>query len=247
MAWIELHTVLIKHRKIKKLARKLDIKPVVAVGHLTTFWGNVLELAESGDITKWDAQDIAEYACWEGDAGLFYEAMVNDGDGFIEERDGKRFVHDWFEYAGRYLKAKYHTYNPEKLKEIMANYAKATFRQPLGDLKATNLPIIPTNSVDKPKGDLKVTYSVKDILPKYLCLYENHYKTKYIVTGKDAGILKNLLRQMDAPAISALFDKFFASNDAFIVNSGHSLAVFASQINKLSQQKEVKGAWGDKL
>ena len=66
MAWIEVHTPLIRHRKLRRLARSLKITPVQALGHLVALWGSVLELAEDGDITKWSVEDIAEYAQYDG-------------------------------------------------------------------------------------------------------------------------------------------------------------------------------------
>ena len=88
MAWIELHTPLIRHRKVKKMARLLGIKPVQALGHLACFWSNVLELAEDGDITKWSPEDIAEYANYEGDSLLFYKTLQNKGVQLIDIRKG---------------------------------------------------------------------------------------------------------------------------------------------------------------
>jgi len=122
MAWIELHTILFKHRKLKIFARKLGIKFVHAVGHLTSLWCNVLELAEDGDITKWSKEDIAEYAGWEGDIGAFFNALINEDEGWLDEQNGRLLVHDWLDYAGRYLTTKYKNTNPNKLLYINMLY-----------------------------------------------------------------------------------------------------------------------------
>src|SRR3990167_3478063 len=123
--WIELHTNLLRHRKTKNLARALQIEPFMAVGHLTSFWTNVLEQAEDGDITKWSKEDIADYACYVGDADKFYNALLNAGDGWIDEREGKIIIHDWWDYAGRYLTAKYRTFNPGRLEMIKSIYSQS--------------------------------------------------------------------------------------------------------------------------
>lgn len=113
MAWTESHTVLIRHRKTINLAIFLGIEPVHAVGHLTVFWHNVLEQAEDGDIAKWSDEFIAQSACWKGDANTFCKALRSVG---WLDNDGK--IHDWLDYAGRYLYNKYHSSNPQKWEKI---------------------------------------------------------------------------------------------------------------------------------
>ena len=107
MAWIEAHQGLAQHPKTKRLARMLDISTAEAIGHLFLFWWWALEYADDGDLSKFDAYDIADAAQWNGDAESFLEAMIDcgpgDSGGFIERRDGGLFVHDWDEYMGRLL------------------------------------------------------------------------------------------------------------------------------------------------
>jgi hypothetical protein len=121
MAWIKLHSNLIRHRKLKKFARTLGVPHHVGAGHMLVFWSNVLEFSEDGNITKWDKSDIAEYGEWDGDPEVFYKAL-NEGDGFLDEKDGVIQVHDWWDYVGQYLTTKYRTNNPEKIKEIKSRY-----------------------------------------------------------------------------------------------------------------------------
>jgi len=115
MAWIESHTVLEEHPKVREIAKILNIEVVVLIGHLHCFWHRVLELREDGDITQWTEQDISYYARWNGDANLFYNSLLNR---FIDEKNGFKLVHDWLEYAGRYLATKYRNTNPKLLKRI---------------------------------------------------------------------------------------------------------------------------------
>src|SRR3990167_88500 len=219
MAWLELHTVLIRHRKVNKLARKLNIKPVLAVGHLTTFWGNVLELATDGDITKWDIEDIANYACWEGDPKLFYEAMINDGDGFIDEGDNFRLIHDWWHYAGKYLTSRYMTHYPEILENIKVKYGQSNLRPKEVQKETTNLTNQPTSN-------------------KLVNEFYQHYKhltnQEYIANPhSDNAIFKMLLKSLTDDDIRVAMSNFFVSNDPFIQRAGYTIGVFKSMINKL--------------
>ncbi len=131
MAWIESHSTLIEHPKVREAARLLDIKPVVMVGHLHCFWHKVIELREDGDISQWTEEDIAYYAKWENDPKLFYETLKKR---FIDEKNDLKLVHDWLDYAYKYLYSKYHTNNPKLLKQIKKkhNYKGDTLGQPKG-------------------------------------------------------------------------------------------------------------------
>lgn len=151
MPWIESHSTLIEHRKVRQAAFDLNVSPVHFMGHLHAFWHKVIELAEDGDITLWTEHDIAYYARWNGDEKTFYQAMLNR---FIDEKEVKkgnstekkviRIVHDWLDYAGIYLYRKYHTSNPKHLKDIKKKHNKLGY--PKGKPKG--------GGKGKPKGAL---------------------------------------------------------------------------------------------
>ena len=106
MAWIEAHQGLSNHPKAKRLSRMLNIEMSQAIGHLFLFWWWALDYAENGDLSKYDAYDIADAAGWKKDPEEFLRAMIECGPGgtygFIEEDiDGKMRVHDWTNYSGR--------------------------------------------------------------------------------------------------------------------------------------------------
>ena len=123
MAWTKMDTTLFRNRKLKRLARLLKLDIPHAMGHLAMLWANVLDMADDGDISKWSKEDIAEYAGWSGDPALFYSAMVNGGDGFIDERDGRLIIHDWWTYAGAFLTSRYQKNKPrlEQIKNLYGN------------------------------------------------------------------------------------------------------------------------------
>jgi len=231
MAWLELHTVLIRHRKLNKLARTLNIKPVVAVGHVTTLWGNVLELSPSGDITKWDLEDISTYANWEGDPETFYKALLNGGDGFIDERDGFRLIHDWLDYAGKYLTSKYHTRQPEVLANIRLMYCKDQMKTKVRPNEDQNA--LPTNLTNQPTITL--------LLEEFYNSYRQKVNKDYVKEPhKDRSIMKMLIGSVSSSEISELIKLFFNSNDNFINTSGLTLGVFKSVINKLRTNADRK-------
>lgn len=147
MAWIESHTVLIRHRKLIELARQLSAQPVHILGHIHALWHTVLEQQEDGDLSKWSDEFIAQAAHWSGDAVMFVTKLRECG--FLDETR----LHDWLDYAGRYLSAKYRVTNPLKLKHILAQYKKTLspksrrskdgLKTGLDGLKTDNLPNLP--------------------------------------------------------------------------------------------------------
>jgi hypothetical protein len=104
MLWIESHTNLADHPKTRKLTRRLDIPIPLAVGFLTLLWHWAMEYAEEGDLSRHDAEDIAVGARWEGEAETFVGALVAVG--FIDETDDGLALHDWTDYAGRYIRGR---------------------------------------------------------------------------------------------------------------------------------------------
>src|SRR5512146_532366 len=116
MAWIESHTVLLRHRKSIELAFDLNVKPVQVLGHLHALWHAVLEQQEDGDLSRWSDALIAQSAAWEGDATEFVTHLRERGwlDGHL--------VHDWIDYTGLYLIKKCSSGNAARLKEIWSKH-----------------------------------------------------------------------------------------------------------------------------
>src|SRR5574343_822243 len=121
MAWIEDHTNLHRHPKIIKTQRVFGWDNDQAVGKLMKFWHWCLEFADSGVLDAYDAEDIATVFGVTLDAPTFVQKMVAIG--WLDD-DPVIPVHDWLDYAGKYLHAKYHTSNPEKLKDIYAAHER---------------------------------------------------------------------------------------------------------------------------
>lgn len=118
MPWIESHTVLLHHRKLIELARDLRLKPAHCMGHLHALWHAALEQREDGDLSSWSDDFIAAAADYSGDAPLFVSLLRTRGwlDGAL--------IHDWLDYAGRYLTAKYKTRDRERLSAIWSKHGR---------------------------------------------------------------------------------------------------------------------------
>jgi hypothetical protein len=117
MAWIESHTVLIRHRKLIDLARRLRVHPVYALGILHTLWHAALEQQEDGDLSSWSDDLIADLSCAPKCDAPQYVRHLQDS-GWLDAK----LLHDWLEYAGRYLESKYRSKRPDRLAEIWAKH-----------------------------------------------------------------------------------------------------------------------------
>lgn len=96
MAWIESHQELRDHPKTIRLATRLGVHRMQAVGHLHALWWWCLAYADTGDLTEFEDAEIAVGAGWDDDPGDFVAALSASG-----WLDGDRSVHDWHEYAGK--------------------------------------------------------------------------------------------------------------------------------------------------
>ena len=105
MAWIPSHQSLRSHPKTRKAARRANVSIPTMIGHLHLLWYWALDLADDGDLARFDDEDIADGAGWDGDPETFVNALVGCGSGggvgFLTE---DRQLHDWEEYGGKYSK-----------------------------------------------------------------------------------------------------------------------------------------------
>ena len=107
MAYVEAHAGLRDHLKTKKVARLLGVPKVQVIGHLLCLWWWCQEYAQDGDLSSFDAADIAEAAEWEGDPQTFVNALlgcgVKGGAGFLHHDDdtGALLINDWYQYGGK--------------------------------------------------------------------------------------------------------------------------------------------------
>lgn len=101
MAWIESHQEVGTHPKTRKLARLLDVPIPQAVGHMHMIWHWALSFAQDGSLSKFDADDIAVGAMWDGDADTFLKALIDAR--YVDETEDGRVLHNWHKYAGRLI------------------------------------------------------------------------------------------------------------------------------------------------
>jgi uncharacterized protein YdaU (DUF1376 family) len=80
---------------------------------------------------------------------------------------------------------------------------------------------------------------------EFLTFYRERFKTEFekdpvVEWGKDGKIIKGLLKFIPFAELKELLIKFFESKDKFIQNSGYTIGVFKSQLNKLRIGESTK-------
>lgn len=140
MAWLETHQGIENHPKRKMLSSLMKWDKHNTMGRLLSFWFWCLDYAPTGDLSKWNDALLAESVGLNADEGkAFVDAMVQSG--WIDRRNGMFRVHDWVEYAGRYLRDSKFRHQPKKWKEVMRLYkgkCQPTIRRQFAD----NSPIV---------------------------------------------------------------------------------------------------------
>lgn len=96
MAWIESHSTLRTHKKLKPLCDALNISRVEAIGTLHCLWWWAVDNRETGDLAGLFDRDIAAACDWSGDPKKLIKALKNTG--WITQDDQLK---DWLDYAGR--------------------------------------------------------------------------------------------------------------------------------------------------
>jgi len=75
---------------------------------------------------------------------------------------------------------------------------------------------------------------IKHFIDWWVIKYQNTFSEKYLVIGgKDGNIVKKLLANYSYEKLIELAEKFFDSDDEFIIKAGYTIGVFSSQINRL--------------
>ena len=242
MAWIESHTVLLRHRKVLQVACVLSLPPVVILGHLHVLWHATLEQQEDGDLSSWPDDMIAHAAAYTGDSATFVRAL--QGQKFL---DGK-VVHDWLDYAGRYLTNKYRTSNPKKLKAIYKlhqSVSKGVSSQTTVCPKSDNLPNQPDltrpdrpNQPNQPKmkSSREVTTSTGtgvETWKAYADAYRKRYGVEPVRNKSVNSMFCKLVEKLgaeEAPAVAAFY---VTHQGQFYVAKMHPVNLLVADAEKL--------------
>jgi len=108
-----------------------------------------------------------------------------------------------------------------------------------------------SSSLKNKEKEEKYIAEVTNLIDFYFREFKTHFfKEPIIQGGKDGSIAKSLLKKIPLKELQELLMKFFESDDKFIQQSGYTLGVFKSQINKLrigTQKQSGLRAWAQEI
>lgn len=146
MPWIESHTELRDHPKVSVLADEMGWNIFETIGRLHGFWYWCLLYAPNGDLRKFNDAQVGGAVMLNGaQAVQFVKAMVRSC--WIDRSNGIFRVHDWPDYAGRYLQESKFKRTPEKWLETQKLYELECPRTVQGQSE------LPTNQPYQPRRE----------------------------------------------------------------------------------------------
>lgn len=104
MSWFQLEDSFYGHPKILRLSRRLGVNEAQAAGHVVLLWTWTLRMRPDGDLTGFEAEDVALASKWLGDSNTFVDSLVEIG--LLDKSENGLEVHDWLERAERYNRSK---------------------------------------------------------------------------------------------------------------------------------------------
>lgn len=129
MSWIESHQGIERHPKTIKLSLAMGWDIDQTIGKLHRLWWWCLDFAPDGNVRRHSADMVAiAIGIAPTDGEKFFSAMY-DAEFLDKTAKNQLLIHDWMEYAGRYLKDTKFRRNPEKIQGIIALYSTIVSRQ----------------------------------------------------------------------------------------------------------------------
>lgn len=224
MAWIESHQGLERHPKIMQLGYIMNWSIDETLGRMHRFWWWCLDYAPTGDLRQVDWKILGMHLGLKEDDSLkFREALVTTH--LVCRLARTRLplrVHDWIEYAGRYLRDTRFKRHPEKMAEVIELYAikcQPTVSRQAADKQPTcqptvrrqsavpnqpNQPNQPTNQPEEGNSRALVSFHAGSVVTRWNQI--PGVKVCKSAEGKLAKRLTTLLSEKN----EAWWDSFFA-------------------------------------
>lgn len=133
LSWIESHQSIATHPKLYRLSILSGYDPDTCIAKLHRLWWWALQYAEDGDLNGYSDEEIGYgLAINKPDESKKFVASLRAAE-WIDAKNN--YIHDWFDYAQKYLYSKYHTWNPKKYQDIERKWKGKPEGKPKGKTK----------------------------------------------------------------------------------------------------------------
>ena len=207
MPWIESHQKLEKHPKLLELCSKTGWNKDETIGKLHRLWWWVLDYAEDGILTRFTPEQCLSEINGKIPPKDLLQVLIDTN--FVD-KDLK--IHDWWDYAGRYLTAKYRNTNPKLLQKIEKKY-RATKSRTKVSLKTDNQPTnlnLPNqdNLIISAQADgllKQFTSTLQEKIKVYIERNRLKNKSKVLTEGRKVTLLTELWNTKERCVDDSLF------------------------------------------
>jgi len=174
-AWIESHQTLKDNPKTSKLSSLMGWDLDITIGKLHRLWWWCLDYCPDGNVSRLSADMVAiAIGLPPNDGEKLIKSLYNAG--FLDKTLKKQFlIHDWLDYAGRYLRDSRYKRNPDKYKEIKDLHETVVSRLSAIDngkskVHVSRLSAVPNQPTNQPKNKNKDLLSQIEIEEKKFIL-----------------------------------------------------------------------------
>lgn len=168
-----------------------------------------------------------------------------DGDRVIVAGAGKHFA--WLRKKSEAGKIGGASKSPKKTKTLKQNRNTPKQNRSTTEAKtstsetsssssySSSLSVSPSSSVNTPPEGRADKSAVSGIVALYCDLYQDRCGARPPVTGKDAGILGRLVKDLGPPKVREMLEAYFQMPDAWAVASGYALELFLTKRNEIQR------------
>lgn len=252
MAWIESHTALQSHPKLIQFRGKMRWSKNEAIGFLHRFWWTVLDYAPDGVVSTLSPSVMSEVLEMSEDQFVSALAAMEEF-GFVDRNSaGLLVVHDWWDFAHRYLSETKFKGKPERLEQIKSLYqvpqilgkSKDSPRKTLGKSKVptnqpTNQPTHPargggTNGEPKPLN--KNQQLVEHYRSEWRKVYGDENPALPKMSTKDFVHASEILKTFndDLTKCNSIADLYLKDSDSRLSQEKHPFSWLQQRVNKYS-------------
>jgi hypothetical protein len=198
---------------------------------------------EDGRLVGYSEEEIERIAEWHGEPGKMIATMIRPEICLLEKIDGGWVIHNWLEHA-RHLsifKKRAKTAAKKRWKKYASSMLVASKNDATTGLARLGKVSINLKEGEESENGEKTVSAFRQFTDYFCSKFENKFSQKYqFQKAKDAEIVKRLLAIRRLDQLIELIDRFFDSTDSFILQSGYTLGVFESQINRLIVAQVVR-------
>lgn len=198
MSWIESHQSLSRHTKTLDVADLLSISRHEVIGLLMDLWWWGLDsVSSNGFMGNISDKKIAVAAQWDGDATEFTKSLITAG--FIDEKEDGRWLHDWYDYAGKLLvKREKDSERKRMSREIPTDVQRMSNGQnsDVQRMSARTVPYltIPNNTTTKERGVGELATAFQQTFGRFMNSVQQADLFEYMDKGMEVDLMIDAMR-----------------------------------------------------